>query len=94
MDFDNKANSIVQLIKEVHPFINSKNIDNKTCIFIVHISRSFTFKSRFILKEPIVNRCAVSVLVQYIRRHGVQLWSFLSNMRFIAFLTSCVLLFY
>jgi len=61
VDFDNKANSIVQLIKEVHPFINSKNIDNKTCIFIVHISRSFTFKSGFILKELIVNRCAVSV---------------------------------
>ena len=43
MDFDNKANSIVQLIKEVHPFINSENIDNKICISIVHISRSFTF---------------------------------------------------
>ena len=60
MDFDNKANSIVQLIKEIHPFINSKKITIKRVYLSFLSSYLLLLKSKYTLKESFVNRSAVS----------------------------------
>ena len=60
MDFDNKANSILQLIKEIHLFINSKKITIKRVYLSFLSSYLLLLKSKYTLKESFVNRCAVS----------------------------------